>query len=300
MNPQQLNKIFQAFEQVGDKKRREQGTGLGLAISRQLVELMGGQLQVTSELEKGSTFWFEITLPVVETLKNQTTDEREQRQIVGYQGERKHILVVDDKDENRLVLQNMLEPLGFKISVADDGQQEIDFAQKLKPDCILTDLVMPVKTGFEAVKEIRNLPEVKDIVIIAISASVLDMDREKSRILGCDSFLPKPVDQIKLLAVLQEYLQLDWIYEEIEESSSDNLTTTEANSTKILIAPPSEEMEILYELAMLGSMKKIRERAIYLEKLDKQYEPLADKLKELAQGFQEKAIVNLIEQYLPN
>ncbi|MDJ0589854.1 MAG: response regulator [Pleurocapsa sp. MO_226.B13] len=209
------------------------------------------------------------------------------------------MLVVDDKEENRLVLQNMLEPLGFKVSLADDGQQEIDFAQELKPDCILTDLVMPVKTGFEAVKEIRKLPEIKDVVIIAISASVLDMDRKKSRILGCDSFLPKPVDETNLLAALQEYLQLDWIYEEIEESSSAHLTTTEATANQTVIALPPEEIEILYELAMLGSMKKIQERAIYLEELDEQYAPLANKLKELAQGFQEKAIVNLIEQYLP-
>ncbi len=65
MNPQQLDKIFQAFEQVGDKKRQEEGTGLGLAISKQLVELMGGQLQVLSEIGKGSTFWFEVILPIV-------------------------------------------------------------------------------------------------------------------------------------------------------------------------------------------------------------------------------------------
>ena len=122
---------------------------------------------------------------------------------------------------------------------------------------------------------------------------------KKSRILGCDSFLPKPVDETNLLAALQEYLQLDWIYEEIEESSSAHLTTTEATANQTVIALPPEEIEILYELAMLGSMKKIQERAIYLEELDEQYAPLANKLKELAQGFQEKAIVNLIEQYLP-
>ncbi|MEM6613935.1 MAG: PhnD/SsuA/transferrin family substrate-binding protein, partial [Cyanobacteria bacterium P01_C01_bin.72] len=291
MNPQQLDKIFQAFEQVGDKKRQEEGTGLGLAISKQLVELMGGQLQVSSELGKGSTFWFEVTFPVIETLIDLEAIEATQNQIVGYRGETKHILVVDDKEENRLVLQNMLEPLGFRVSLADDGQQEIDFAQELKPDCILTDLVMPIKTGFEAVKEIRKLPKVKDIVIIAISASVLDMDRQKSRTLGYDSFLPKPVDEKKLLDALHEYLQLDWIYEEIEESISAHLTTTEATANQTLIAPPPEELEILFELAMLGSMKKIRERAIYLEELDQQYAPLAAKLKDLASGFQEKAIV---------
>ena len=158
----------------------------------------------------------------------------------------------------------------------------------MQPDCILTDLVMPVKTGFEAVKEIRQISDIQDVMIIAIFASVLDLDRAKSCLIGCDFFLSKPVDEQNLLDLLQEYLQLDWIYEDLEN-------TVAANT---LIVPPPEEMEILYELAMLGSMKKILERAIYLEQLDEQYAPLAIKLQELAQDFQEIAIVNLVKQYL--
>ena len=299
MNPSQLDKIFQPFEQVGDVQRRGAGTGLGLTISRQLVEVMGGKLQVTSELGKGSTFWFEVTFPVVEAVKVQDTF-REKRRIVGYRGERRNILVVDDKEENRLVLQNMLEPLGFEVTLGEDGQQEVELAEQIKPDCILTDLVMPVKTGFEAVREIRQRAELKEITIVAISASVLDMDRAKSRLFGCNSFLPKPVEEAKLLALLQEYLQLEWIYEDIEEFRSAEGVTTEAAATQTIVAPPLEEMEKLYELAMLGSMRQIRERALYLQEMDSLYAPLAIKLQELAQGFQEKAIVHLIEQYLPN
>ena len=297
MNPQQLDKIFQAFEQVGDVQRRGAGTGLGLAISRQLVQLMGGEIQVTSELDKGSTFWFEATFPMVEQVSAQ---ERlnQHKQIKGYHGQRRHILVIDDKEENRLVLQSMLEPLGFKVTLGEDGQQEIELAQAIKPDCILTDLVMPIKTGFEAVKEIRQIPAIKNIIIIAISASVLDLDRAKSKDFGCDSFLSKPVDELKLLALLQEYLQLDWIYEHLEESALEPAMSNESAAEQSLVAPPPEELEILYELAMLGSMKKIRERASHLEELDEQYAPLAAKLKDLARGFQEKAIINLIEQYL--
>ncbi len=297
MHPQQLDKIFQAFEQVGDVQRRGAGTGLGLAISKQLVELMGGEMQVKSELGRGSTFWFEATFPIVEQVTAQDL-LNPQKKVLNYQGKRRHILVVDDKEENRLVLQGMLEPLGFEITLAQDGQQEIDLAQAIQPDCILTDLVMPIKTGFEAVKEIRHCDPIKDVIIIAISASVLDMDRAKSKDFGCDSFLPKPVDELKLLALLQKHLELDWIYEEIAESQPKR-SVIEDSATQ-MVAPPPEEMEILYELAMLGSMKKIRERAIHLEELDEQYAPLAAKLKNLAQGFQEKAILNLLEQYLPN
>ncbi len=297
MNPQQLGKIFQAFEQVGDKKRQDAGTGLGLAISRQLVELMGGQLQVKSELGQGSTFWFEITLPVVTALMKRQESQK-QRAIIGYKGQRKHILVVDDKRANCLILKDILEPLGFEINLANNGQEAVDFAQKLKPDCILTDLIMSVKTGFEAVREIRDLPDLDNAIIIAVSASVLELDGQKSRLLGFDSFVSKPVEEKKLFAALQHHLKLEWIYEEI--SATDvNLVDGKINPLPNLALPPAEELEILYELAMLGSMKKIRERAVYLEKLDEQFAPLAAQLKNLANTFQEKAIIDLVEQHLP-
>ena len=301
ISSEQLEKIFQPFEQVGESKRREEGTGLGLAISRQLVELMGSKLQVSSQLGKGSTFWFEVSLPIVKTLSFKEQRQKQQQRIIGYQGQRRQILIVDDKEENRLVLLNMLEPLGFEVILGNDGQEEIDIAQKIQPDCILTDLVMPVKTGFEAVKEIRTIPELKNVIIIAISASVLDMDRQKSKLLGCDSFLAKPVDEQDLFSSLQEFLKLEWIYEEITELETEveAQVNSQVSLSEYLVAPPIEEIEILYELAMLGSMKKIRERAFYLEELDQKYLPFANKLRDLAQGFQEKAIVNLIEQYLP-
>ncbi len=93
---------------------------------------------------------------------------------------------------------------------------------------------------------------------------------------------------------------MNWIYEDVEELSFSHLSTAKVPAAQALAAPPIEEMKILYKLAMLGSMKKIRDRATYLEELDEKYAPLAAQLQDLAQGFQEKAIVNLIEQYLPN
>ena len=291
ITPEQLETIFQPFEQVGDTQRRAAGTGLGLTITKQLVELMGGKLQVTSQLGYGSTFWFDVTFPVVE--KYQPQQQQKLGHIVGYIGSRRKVLIAEDKAANRAVLQNMLEPLGFEVVMAENGQQEIELAQQLQPDLILTDLVMPVKTGFEAVAELRNLPQMQDIPIIAVSASVLDTDLEKSKLVGCQGFLSKPVDEQQLLKLLGEYLQLEWIYEQNSQQ-----TIAPARIEQPLVIPPPAEMEVLYELAMLGSMKKICQRATYLQELDTKYIPFAKKLKDLAEGFQEKKILALVEKYL--
>jgi|GEM_PF-3752120 len=195
-------------------------------------------------------------------------------------------------------MESMLEPLGFEITMAENGQQAVDLAQTIPLDLIVTDLMMPIKNGFEAVKEIRQMPNHKDIPIIAVSASVLEVDVIQSKIAGCNAFLSKPIEEDKLLSLLQEYLDLTWIYEETEESNTESQISTPASVLPTLIVPPAAEMEVLYELAMLGSMKKIKQQAIYLQELDAKYSPLATKLQNLANGFQEKAIVDLIEQCL--
>jgi len=293
MTPEQLEKIFQPFEQVGDANSRAAGTGLGLAITQQLVELMGGQTTVESEFGQGSTFWFEVSFPVVDAIAEPS--QQAMGQITGYQGVRRTLLVVDDKLENRLVLQNMLEPLDFTIIMAENGQQAVEVACNLRPDLILTDLVMPVKSGFEAVQEIRQIPEIKEIPIIAVSASVLDMDQRKIQQAGCEAFLSKPIDHQQLLSLLAQYLQLEWIY---SEESTTSQPDASQSATQPLVVPTVEELEVLYELAMLGSMRKIRERADYLEDLDAKYVPFSQTLKDLVQGFQEKALLALIEHHL--
>ncbi len=296
MNSKQLEKIFQAFEQVGDVKRRSEGTGLGLAISRQLVEMMGGQLQVKSELNQGSTFWFDLTFPVVQV--SESPGLNPVSSISGYKGKRCQILIVDDKAANLLVLKTMLEPLGFDLILAENGQQAVDKAQEFKPDLILTDLVMPVKSGFEAVKEIRENPQLKKTKIIAVSASVMQPDLKRSVIAGCDGFIPKPVDEQQLLSMIAEHLQLEWIEDHNLGETDQHKIPPQRISNGELVVPNLEEMKVLYDLAMLGSMRKIKQQARYLEQLDTKYIPFAQKITELASGFQEKAIINLIEQYL--
>ncbi len=292
MTADQLAKIFTPFEQMGDIEQRQKGTGLGLAISRQLVSLMGADIQVESALGEGSTFWFEITIPVLDetTLELQS---KELHHIVGYQGKRRQILIVDDRARNQLVLQNLLEPLGFEIIIGTNGQEGVDLAQAHQPDLILMDLVMPVMTGFEAVKIIYELPDIKDVPIIAISASAFDIDKEKSHIVGCQAFLSKPVEAAKLFSLIEEHLELEWIYEKIETP-----IVTQPVAMAEIIPPPQLELELLYELTMYGNMKRVQEKSQQLAAIDVKYIPFAQKVRQHAQKFEDEPILELLEQFM--
>ncbi len=295
ISPEQLNHIFQPFEQVGDRKRRAEGTGLGLAITQKLVNLMGGRLEVKSTLRKGSIFWFEVSFSTCLAFLPSSRESIDQ--IVEYQGKRRTILVADDKFENRLILQNMLEPLGFKIIIADNGQQAIDLAISSQPDLILTDLVMPIKSGFEAIREIRQYPQMYQTPIIVVSASVLAVDQKKSKIAGCNGFLSKPVEEEKLLTLIQKYLNLEWVYDS-KHSFSDCDKYSDKIESKNIIFPPHNQLDILYELALLGNIKKIQEQLITIEESNSIYTPFCSKIKTLTQQFKIEEIVEFIENNL--
>ena len=207
---QNLTRIFQPFEQVDKYEVPEVGIGLGLSISKQLVELMGGELQVKSELGQGSSFWFDLVCPEIKV--SSTVEADSVREIVGYDGDRLTLLVVDDVKTSRLLLQDILEPLGFKVIVAKNGQQGLQLALEHQPDLILTDLFMPIKTGFSLIAELRQNDTFARTPIIAVSASTFEEVERHSRASGCNDFLEKPISDRKLLMLLGKHLNLEWIY----------------------------------------------------------------------------------------
>ncbi|MGQ4647598.1 PAS domain S-box protein [Lyngbya aestuarii] len=315
--PEQLANIFSPFHQIADSSPVVEGTGLGLTISQKLSKLMGGAIKVESNLGKGSVFWLDLDLPAVS--QGQVTDVVPERAIIGFQGHKRKVVIADDSWENRSVFVNLLSCVGFEVVEANNGQECLDYARSWQPDLILLDPVMSVINGLEVTRQLRQLPESKDVVILATSASVFDDNQQQCLAAGCDGFISQPVQAEHLFEQLRTELGLKWIYDQEDEvvSKLDENTSVEQNISGApscqltplypctrqflegeIIAPPLSEITILYELAMRGDIGGICEQASRLEQLDQQFAPFAQRLSQLAKNFQEKQILELVKKYM--
>jgi CheY-like chemotaxis protein len=209
MSAEQLGKLFQPFTQL-DAARSGGGTGLGLVISRNLVRMMGGELQVRSSPESGSTFWFELEVKTPGTHRGKADPEA---LVCGYAGPRKSVLIVDDIPESRAVLVQLLEPLGFAVLQATNGGEALTIAQATRPDLVLTDLVMPEMDGRELTRRLRGRPELASVPIIVASAAASARGELEWRELGADAFLAKPIRAEELLVEIERMLEIKWVYD---------------------------------------------------------------------------------------
>jgi signal transduction histidine kinase/CheY-like chemotaxis protein len=290
MTPEQVEKIFLPFEQVGDTKKQSEGTGLGLAISLNIVSLMHSKIQVQSESGVGSTFWFEVELPTAIDWADSSRVVK-QGAIVGYEGQKRKILVVDDRWENRSVLCNLLEPIGFELLEASQGQEGIDQVLAHAPDLVITDLAMPVMDGFEFLNKVRSHPKLQDLIVLVSSASVFEIDRHKSIDAGGNDFLPKPVHAEELLKQVQHYLQLSWIYED----SPDEQESGDRNAEEIQ-PPDSAILHQLLELAEMGDLDEILELTQDLQ--DPHTIAFNQEVTRLANACEIKQLQVFIQQYI--
>ena len=255
ISPSQLKRIFKPFEQITESSETGKGTGLGLAISQQLATLLGSRLQVKSELGIGSTFWFDVSVKIADTIPARANLKKPH--IIGYLGEPCKILVVDDEANNRQVLREMLEPLGFLIETAKDGQEVIDMALSWQPAAILMDIVMPVKNGLEAVRELRPHSQSDNIKIIAISAGVLESNVEEAFQAGFDEFLRKPVKEKDLFAALKNQLAIEYVYAEEEKTAVFSPYHHIPLTPERLTSLPLELLSQLETAALLGKIKQV-------------------------------------------
>jgi signal transduction histidine kinase len=205
ISSERLELMFDAFQQADSSiSRRYGGTGLGLPIARTLAERMGGTLRAQSEESVGSVFTLEIPL----ALYKQSLPERLPRPLTGDgHGEGRNVLLVEDNPVNQTVIEAMLRSLGFTVSVATDGAQAVRSAESLIFEAILMDCRLPIIDGYEATRQIRQLPGCADMPIIALTANALQGDREACLSAGMNDYLAKPFKRTDLQQILQRWVQ---------------------------------------------------------------------------------------------
>ena len=205
ISAQSLELMFDAFQQADSSiSRRYGGTGLGLPIARTLAERMGGTLRAQSEEGQGSVFTLEIPLARFQ----QSLPVLAPRAHAGNaHGEGRNVLLVEDNPVNQTVIQAMLRSLGFTVSIATDGAQAIRSAESLIFEAILMDCRLPLIDGYEATRQIRQLPGCADLPIIALTANALQGDREACLSAGMNDYLAKPFKRTDLQQILQRWVR---------------------------------------------------------------------------------------------
>jgi CheY-like chemotaxis protein len=213
-----LEHVFEPFTQLKNESMSHEGTGLGLAISRQQVELLGGKLEVKSEFGKGSTFSFEISVArgfeddlsmslnrVTGIVPGQTAAD----------GRPFRLLIAEDVDVNRRFLVKLLAAFGFEVREAVNGEEVIAMWETWQPHLIFMDMRMPVLSGLDATRHIKAMPQGGKTIIIMLTASAFEEDRDSALSQGCDDFIHKPVRESQIFEILQKYLNVQFIYEPV-------------------------------------------------------------------------------------
>ncbi|MGL5060022.1 MAG: PAS domain S-box protein, partial [Microcoleus sp.] len=295
-----LEEIFLPFHQAATNKFVE-GTGLGLAISQKLAKMMGCEICVSSTLGAGSTFWMDLEVPAVKPY-SEVVPLQEKPWVVGFTGDKRKVLIADDDLVNRSMLYTLLARLGFEVAQAQDGGECLRKALEFKPDAILIDLLMPVMDGLETARRLRQLPQLKDVVLIALSASVFESTQQESILAGCDRFVPKPIEANQFLDLLRSHLELEWIYEEYSETQQQkhSTLTPAANfpAYSSLLPRAAESVATLLKLAAMGDIEGVSEETVKIEKLEPKLMSLVTRVRQLTKGFQLKQIRNLLQQYI--
>jgi PAS domain S-box-containing protein len=282
-----LERIFQPFYQTEDGIAKGEGTGLGLAISQEYTRMMKGRLTVKSQLGSGSTFT--LSLPLPETHAPVPALQATKRTIIGLESgqDEMRILIVDDKEDNRELVVQILAPTGFALRTANDGQQAINMFIEWQPHLIWMDMRMPVLDGYQATQKIRALPGGDKVKIVALTASAFEEELHKILEAGCDDMIRKPLEEASVFSVMGNLLNLRYRYAE-PELNADAILPDILNFTSL----PSEQVTALKAAAEELDLAKTRQ---IVASLQKTHPVLAVMIDDLLQGFRFDRIIELCE-----
>jgi signal transduction histidine kinase/DNA-binding response OmpR family regulator len=279
-------RIFSPFVQLGDRPPTEAGTGLGLAICKQHIDLMKGQIGVSSEAGKGTVFHFEI--PVTLLISEEVPAVPSHGRVVGQaEGEPVYrLLIVEDQPENRMLLRQLLDPLGFELREAVNGQEAVELFGQWLPHLIFMDIRMPVMDGLQATHRIKASEAGEQTHIVALTAHALEEERKEILAAGCDDFIRKPYTYPEILDALTRHLGVHFIYEEEAESSADASLDTAA-----LADLPDEQRRALEQALTRIDLKAVKS---VIEAIRKHNPKLADALDTPANDLQFGHILQLV------
>jgi PAS domain S-box-containing protein len=310
--PEELDNVFKAFVQTSSGQSVQKGTGLGLTISRQFVQLMGGNITVESQLGRGTIFKFEIQVNAVDIIESISTEAN--YKIIGLQPNQPNyrILIVDDRDDNRLLLVKMLSPLGFSLQQASNGLEAVEIWESWHPHLILMDLRMPVMDGYEATVEIRSRIQQREIErpgnvsslefpipkIIALTASTIKEARSFALLIGCDDLIAKPFRKRDIFDTFSKYLGVQYLYSNSTGSSAtgdrDRLSGSTSNVTLASVA--------LLPVEWIGNMRQVIRSADFdliartIEEIRSDNSAFAEILQGHLNNFDYQKILNLIAE----
>ena len=294
--PEELDAVFDPFTQTASGQKSHEGTGLGMPISRQFVRLMGGDLTLSSELGTGSLFRFDVQVQLADAAEVPTAQPK--RWVIGLEPDQRaadggpyRLLVVEDREANRRLLVKLLEPMGFELREAVNGQEGIEVWQRWKPHLIWMDMRMPVMDGYEAAQRIKATTQGQATVIVALTASAFDSDRAMILSGGCDDYVRKPFREEEIFDTLAKHLGVRFVYEEGAQATGVAAKAAEGTlTTAALAALPADWVTKLHQAATQLEADLILD---LLGQIREQHAPLADALESLVHDFRFDTILAL-------